>query len=220
MTIRKCKPSDRDPDRPASEQVWCLFSKDDEKLLGRHPTKEKAEKQERAVQIQKARSKGHRIPKKALSEAKANSDLDKDAERLSQALNAADKGRGTAHVYTQVANFGVIVVEYSGLPDTARNVSFAWRNNPHFLITVGGYDKDGQRSQEADVRLVTSSPKGVFKAMKGDHEEVLSAVAKQISRAVGMVQASVARAKPKTSTAQYSVLRKAATALLELSKER
>lgn len=64
MTIRRCKPSDRDPDRPAKDQVWCLYSKDEDKLLGRHPTKEKAEKQERAVQIQKARSKGHNIPKK------------------------------------------------------------------------------------------------------------------------------------------------------------
>lgn len=79
MTIRRCKPSDRDPDRPADEQVWCLFSKDEGKLLGRHPTKEKAEKQERAIQIQKARAKGHKIPKASswVRVASGDSDLSK-----------------------------------------------------------------------------------------------------------------------------------------------
>jgi hypothetical protein len=50
--IKKCKQSDQD-DRPASEQRWCLYSSDGKKLLGRHPSKEKALKQERAIQVRK-----------------------------------------------------------------------------------------------------------------------------------------------------------------------
>ena len=52
-TIRKCRKQDIDPDRPRSEQKICLYSKDGSKLLGRHPTKESAEKQERAIQTRK-----------------------------------------------------------------------------------------------------------------------------------------------------------------------
>jgi hypothetical protein len=50
--IEKCKVKDRD-DRPLSEQVWCLYDRNGEKLLGRHPSREKAEKQEVAIQINK-----------------------------------------------------------------------------------------------------------------------------------------------------------------------
>lgn len=51
-TIRECAPGDKD-DRPDSEQRWCLYTADGKKLLGRHPSKESAEKQERAVQVHK-----------------------------------------------------------------------------------------------------------------------------------------------------------------------
>lgn len=50
--IRKCKPEDKD-DRPDSKQVWCLYTHDGSKLLGRHPSKESAEAQERAIQVSK-----------------------------------------------------------------------------------------------------------------------------------------------------------------------
>ena len=53
--IKKCKDSDKD-DRPAKEQVWCLYSKDGKKLLGRHPTEESAKKQEQAIQIIKQKA--------------------------------------------------------------------------------------------------------------------------------------------------------------------
>ena len=54
--IRRCQPKDITDDRPKSEQQWCLYTKDKKRLLGRHPSKEKAEKQERAVQYFKHKS--------------------------------------------------------------------------------------------------------------------------------------------------------------------
>jgi len=51
--IKKCPQRDLDPDRPKREQVWCLYTSDGDRLLGRHPTKEKALAQERAIQVQK-----------------------------------------------------------------------------------------------------------------------------------------------------------------------
>lgn len=53
MTIRKCKESEIDPKRPKSEQVWCLLSKKTGRVLGRHSSKDKALKQEQAIQISK-----------------------------------------------------------------------------------------------------------------------------------------------------------------------
>jgi len=50
--IKKCREQDHD-DRPASEQRWCLYTHDGKKLLGRHPSKESALKQERAIQVHK-----------------------------------------------------------------------------------------------------------------------------------------------------------------------
>jgi len=50
--IRKCRKQDQD-DRPVEKQRWCLYSSDGKKLLGRHPSKEKAVKQERAIQVRK-----------------------------------------------------------------------------------------------------------------------------------------------------------------------
>ena len=51
--IKKCKKSDIDPKKPKSEQVYCLYTKDGSRLLGRHKTKSDAEAQERAIQVSK-----------------------------------------------------------------------------------------------------------------------------------------------------------------------
>ena len=50
--IRQCPKKDKD-DRPDSDQRWCLYDHNGDKLLGRHPSKEKATKQERTIQISK-----------------------------------------------------------------------------------------------------------------------------------------------------------------------
>ena len=50
--IKKLRKEDKD-DRPAEEQVWGLYTSDGSRLLGRHPTKEKAKAHERAVQYYK-----------------------------------------------------------------------------------------------------------------------------------------------------------------------
>lgn len=47
--IKQCPKKDKD-DRPSSQQKWCLFTSDGSRLLGRHPSKEKALSQERAIQ--------------------------------------------------------------------------------------------------------------------------------------------------------------------------
>jgi hypothetical protein len=59
--IKKCPKCDQD-DRPESQQQWCLYTKDESKLLGRHPTKEKAKAQERAVQFFKHKGESEAIP--------------------------------------------------------------------------------------------------------------------------------------------------------------
>jgi len=41
---------------------WYLYSHDGKKILGRHPTKAGAKRQEAAVNLSKARAAGHRIP--------------------------------------------------------------------------------------------------------------------------------------------------------------
>jgi hypothetical protein len=50
--IKQCPKKDQD-DRPLSEQKWCLYDSKGEDLLGRHPSKEKAIKQEQAIEINK-----------------------------------------------------------------------------------------------------------------------------------------------------------------------
>ena len=52
--IAKCKIEDIDSDRPKSEQVWCVYSEDGSKLLGRHPNREDAVNQLRAVEANKS----------------------------------------------------------------------------------------------------------------------------------------------------------------------
>ena len=46
--IRKCKKGDSEEGKP-----WCLYTHDNSRLLGRHPSKESAEKQERLIQMKK-----------------------------------------------------------------------------------------------------------------------------------------------------------------------
>ena len=49
-TIRKCKSSDKSDDKPDDQQIWCLYTKHKpEKVLGRHPSYEKALNQEKAI---------------------------------------------------------------------------------------------------------------------------------------------------------------------------
>ena len=50
--IKRCPKKDQD-NRPKSEQQYCLYTKDKDRLLGRHPTKEDAGKQEKLIQIRK-----------------------------------------------------------------------------------------------------------------------------------------------------------------------
>jgi hypothetical protein len=54
--IKRCPIKDKD-DRPESQQQWCLYNKNKTRLLGRHPTKEKAKEQEKAVQYFKHKNK-------------------------------------------------------------------------------------------------------------------------------------------------------------------
>lgn len=51
--IRKCRERDHDPKRPDRKQKWCLYTHTGKKLLGRHPSKSKALRQERAIQWRK-----------------------------------------------------------------------------------------------------------------------------------------------------------------------
>jgi len=50
--IRRCPKKDKD-NRPSDKQKYCLYTSDGSKLLGRHPSKEKALRQERAIQKHK-----------------------------------------------------------------------------------------------------------------------------------------------------------------------
>lgn len=50
--IKRCPKKDQD-ERPKSEQQWCLYTHDEDRLLGRHPTKDEALQQERVIQIHK-----------------------------------------------------------------------------------------------------------------------------------------------------------------------
>lgn len=51
--IKKCRKRDYDPKRPRSKQRWCLYDHKGKKLLGRHPSKKRALRQERAIQVRK-----------------------------------------------------------------------------------------------------------------------------------------------------------------------
>jgi len=50
--IRECRKRDLDPERP--KRRWCLYSKKrPDRVLGRHPSRAAALRQERAIQISK-----------------------------------------------------------------------------------------------------------------------------------------------------------------------
>lgn len=55
--IKRCLKRDLDPKRPKGKQKWCLYTRGKKKgkrrLLGRHPSKESALKQEQAIQVHK-----------------------------------------------------------------------------------------------------------------------------------------------------------------------
>lgn len=52
-TIKKC----RESDKKSSKDIYCVYNKAGDKLLGRHPSKESAEKQLAAIEIHKGSSK-------------------------------------------------------------------------------------------------------------------------------------------------------------------
>ncbi len=78
--IRDCKKKDFDPDRPASEQRVCLYTKDGKRLLGRHPDEESARKQEVAIKARGGSTKRtaifpprkHTLTEKEVPAAKAH----------------------------------------------------------------------------------------------------------------------------------------------------
>jgi hypothetical protein len=51
--IRICRQEDMDPNRPESEQKFCLFDHEGKKLLGRHSNYASALRQERLIQWKK-----------------------------------------------------------------------------------------------------------------------------------------------------------------------
>lgn len=55
--VDKCRKQDLDPKRPASEQKFCLYTRDKKHLKGRHKTEEDAYKQERAIHVNRGGSK-------------------------------------------------------------------------------------------------------------------------------------------------------------------
>jgi hypothetical protein len=51
--IRACRPKDRTKKRPAKDQKVCLFTSNGKRLLGRHPNKKRAMKQEKLIEMKK-----------------------------------------------------------------------------------------------------------------------------------------------------------------------
>lgn len=51
--IKKCRVIDRTSRRPVKDQRWCLWDSKGKRILGRHPSREKALKQERLIQLRK-----------------------------------------------------------------------------------------------------------------------------------------------------------------------
>jgi len=66
--IKKCPEKDIDPDRPSSEQQYCLYTKDESRLLGRHPSKEEALDQEKAVQYFKHKGNSNHLADSAMDD--------------------------------------------------------------------------------------------------------------------------------------------------------
>lgn len=51
--IKRCRKSDLKSGRGASGQRWCLWDSKGKRVLGRHPSRSKAERQERLIQARK-----------------------------------------------------------------------------------------------------------------------------------------------------------------------
>lgn len=51
--IRRCRKLDKTRRRPAKDQKYCLYTKDGKRLLGRHPNRGRALKQERLIEMKK-----------------------------------------------------------------------------------------------------------------------------------------------------------------------
>lgn len=102
--IKSCRKSDIDPDRPKSEQKWCLYSKTTGKLLGRHPTKEHAMKQERLIQMKK-----HSHVK--LSHLFSQNEIDLVKSLIQKALENADAKSETEYSKPDVPDSTVEEVE-------------------------------------------------------------------------------------------------------------
>lgn len=55
--IKRCRKSDLTSKKPKSKQQWCLWTKSESRIIGRHPSKSRAIKQERLIEMKK-----HGIP--------------------------------------------------------------------------------------------------------------------------------------------------------------
>jgi hypothetical protein len=51
-------------------KIWVLYTSDGSRVLGRHKTRAGAVRQERAINISKARAAGHHIPKRPAKRAR------------------------------------------------------------------------------------------------------------------------------------------------------
>ena len=81
--ISKCKIEDIDSDKPESEQIWCVYSEDGSKLLGRHATREEAVQQLRAVEANKTKIQ---LEGKAMADQYTS---ESDAESRAEALGCS-----------------------------------------------------------------------------------------------------------------------------------
>lgn len=55
--IKRCRKNDLTSKKSKSKQRWCLWTKSESRILGRHPSKSRAIKQERLIEMKK-----HGIP--------------------------------------------------------------------------------------------------------------------------------------------------------------
>lgn len=51
--IKRCRKMDMKPGRRSSAQRWCLWDSKGKRVLGRHPSRSKADRQERLIQARK-----------------------------------------------------------------------------------------------------------------------------------------------------------------------
>jgi hypothetical protein len=51
--IKPCRPEDMKPGRARRDQKWCLWDSKGKKIIGRHPSRSRALRQERLIQVRK-----------------------------------------------------------------------------------------------------------------------------------------------------------------------